>query len=152
MKKVNSKEYPTIKRLQGVIIVPANITPIEDGYNWIRVDYPLTSTMTDEELLADANKKYAASNKDSVLAKGFQTSLGFKIDCMPSNVIDFSQTLSLISLLPDLTEVEVRDYNNVNHTITVAEYKQMCIELGMYVTANRQGYWSEVDSFGLTSD
>lgn len=37
--------------------------------------------------------------------------------------------------------MKVRDYNNDNHTITV--------ELGMYVMANRQGYWSDVDSFGV---
>lgn len=148
--KTNSKEYPTIQRLQGVIIVPANITEKtndegETSYDWERFDYPLTSKLTDEEFLSDANKQYAASNKDTLLGQGCPTSLGFTIDCMPNNVSDFSQTLSLLSIYPVMTEVVVRDYDNINHTITVEQYQQMCIELGAHVMATRQAYWADID-------
>ena len=106
--------------------------------------------------MPDADLKVVVEKLDNVglilkdhgetLRAGCPTSLGFKIDCMENNVADFSQTLGLIIANPDMTEVLVRDYNNVNHTITVDQYKQMCLELGAHVMSVRQAYWADIDA------
>ena len=148
--KTNSKDYPTIKRLQGKILVPTNITlktneEGEESYNYWQVSFPLTSKLSDTELLASANKEYAKISQTETLREGCPTTLGFRIDCMDNNVADFDKTLGLISIYPAMTEVVVRDYDNVNHTITTDQYKAMCIELGAHVTAVRQAYWGTID-------
>ena len=148
--KANSKEYPTIQRLQGKILVPTNINlkineEGEESYNYWQVDFPLNPKYTDEELMHLSNKEYAKIQQTETLEAGCMTSLGFKIDCLPNNVADFSQTLSLISVYPAMTEIIVRDYDNINHTITVEQYQQMCVELGAHVMGVRQAYWSNVD-------
>lgn len=90
-------------------------------------------------------KQAAKNQQQATLRQGCPTSLGFTIDCLPHNVADFAQTLSLISIYPTVTEVVVRDYDNINHTVTVEQYQQMCVELGAHVMATRQAYWSEID-------
>ena len=148
--KTNSKDYPTIKRLQGKILVPTNITRStneegEESYNYWQVPFLLTTKLSNTELTAAADKQYAKLSQTETLRAGCPTSLGFKIDCMENNVADFSQTLGLITANPGMTEVVVRDYDNVNHTITVTEYKQMAMELGAHVMGIRQNYWADVD-------
>ena len=149
--KTNSKDYPTIKRLQGKILVPTNITLStneegEESYSYWQVSFPLTSKLSDTELTAAANKQYAKLSQIETLEAGCTISLGFRIDCMDNNVADFDKTLGLISVSPTTTSVIVRDYNNVNHTITVDQYKQMCLELGTHVMTVRQAYWTDVDA------
>jgi len=148
--KTNSKDYPTIQRLQGKILVPTNISPKtneeeNESYNYWQVSFPLTSKLSNAELTAAANKQYAKLNQIETLQAGCSTSLGFRINCLPNNVADFSQTLGLIGVYPAMAEITVRDYDNVNHTITVEQYKQMCIELGAHVMAIRQAYWTDID-------
>ena len=148
--KTNSKDYPTIQRLQGKILVPTNINLStneegEESYNYWQVSFPLTSKLSNAELTAEANKEYAKLSQTEILEAGCPTSLGFRIDCMDNNKTDFDQTLGLISVYPAMTTVLVRDYDNVNHTITVAQYKQMCLELGAHVMAIRHAYWDDVD-------
>ena len=152
--KTNSKDYPTIKRLQGKILVPTNITSStneddEESYNYWQVSFPLTSKLSDTELAAAANKEYAKLSQIETLKAGCPTSLGFSVDCMDNNVADFDKTLGLIGLYPVMTaapDVKVRDYDNVNHTITVDQYKQMCLELGAHVMGVRQAYWADIDN------
>ena len=149
--KTNSKDYPTIQRLQGKILVPTNITQStneegEESYNYWQVSFPLTSKLSNAELTAAANKEYAKLSQIKTLEAGCPTSLGFRIDCMDNNVADFDKTLGLISIYPTMTEVTVRDYDNLNHTITVDQYKQMCLELGAHVMGVRQAYWADVDA------
>ena len=149
--KTNSKDYPTIKRLQGKILVPTNIAlstneEDEETYNYWQVSFPLTSKLSNAELTAAANKEYAKLSQIETLEAGCPTSLGFFIDCMDNNVADFDKTLGLISIYPAMIEVTVRDYDNVNHVITVDQYKQMCLELGEHVMTIRQAYWVDVDT------
>ena len=152
--KSNSKESPNIQWLQGLCIVPVNITETtneegETSYNWERIDLPdnsINRAKTDAKLQTEANKIYAKVQQEETLKTGCPTSLGFKIDCMDNNVADFDKTLGLLSIYPAMTEVVVRDYDNVNHTVTIEEYKQMCIELGAHVMCIRQAYWAEIDS------
>ena len=152
--KTESKESPTVQWLQGVCIVPVNITTKtnEEGeisYDWDRIDLPANSVnrqKTNEQLQAEANKIYAKTQQTETLTAGCPTSLGFRIDCMDNNVADFNKTLGLLSIYPAMTEIIVRDYDNVNHTITVNQYKTMCIELGAHVTTIRQTYWSKIDN------
>ena len=149
--KTNSKDYPTIKRLQGKILVPTNITlstneECEESYNYWQVSFPLTSKLSDTELTTAANKQYAKLSQIETLEAGCPTSLGFRIDCMDNNKTDFDQTLGLISVYPAMTTVLVRDYDNVNHVITVDQYKQMCLELGAHVMSVRQAYWADIDN------
>jgi hypothetical protein len=149
--KTNSKDYPTIKRLQGKILVPTNITLAtnedgEESYNYWQISFPLTSKLSNAELIAEANKEYAKLSQIETLEAGCPTSLGFRIDCMDKNKTDFDQTLGLISIYSAMTEVLVRDYDNLNHTITVDQYKQMCLELGAHVMAVRQVYWADIDA------
>ena len=149
--KTNSKDYPTIKRLQGKILVPTNITQStneegEESYNYWQVSFPLTSKLSNAELTAEANKEYAKLSQIETLEAGCPTSLGFQIDCMDKNVADFDKTLGLISVSPTTTTVLVRDYDNINHTITIEQYKQMCLELGAHVMTVRQAYWADIDN------
>ena len=148
--KTNSKDYPTIQRLQGKILVPTNINLStneegEESYNYWQVAFPLTSKLSNAELTSEANKEYAKLSQTETLQAGCPTSLGFRIDCMDKNKTDFDQTLGLISIYPAMTEVLVRDYDNNNHTVTVDQYKQMCIELGVHVMTIRQDYWTTID-------
>jgi len=149
--KTNSKDYPTIQRLQGKILVPTNINLStneegEESYNYWQVSFPLTSKLSNAELTAEANKEYAKLSQIETLEAGCPTSLGFRIDCMDNNKTDFDQTLGLISVYPAMTTVLVRDYDNENHTITVDQYKQMCLELGAHVMSVRQAYWADIDN------
>lgn len=95
---------------------------------------------TYDQLKAAINQKYEGLKK-----AGCPTSLGFKIDCMDNNIADFDQSITLLDLSGAET-ITVRDYDNVNHVITVAEYKQICLELGAHIMGLRQQRWAEIDA------
>ena len=79
MKKTNSKQYPTIQYLQGVIIVPANIEQITDdegnvSYNWIRVDLEdnqINRAKSDETLMVEVAESLLNQEKKERLDAGF---------------------------------------------------------------------------------
>lgn len=77
--KTNSKEYPAVQWLQGVVICPVKITEKtnEDGevsYDWERVDLPATSVnrqKTDDQLISEATSQWANAEKKAMLDAGF---------------------------------------------------------------------------------
>ena len=148
--KAFSADYPIIQNLQNKILVPTDIQQLTDEegvdyYEYYQASYPQSPRLSDDEYYSLANKEHAKKMQEEILQKGCPTSLGFKIDCMPNNVSDFVGTSIRISIDPSITHMKVRDYDNENHIITVAEYNQMCIELGDYVTVTREAYWADID-------
>ena len=139
----------TIIRLKDNACIPAD--PRNSDYaaylEWIKegnTPEPVPVPTTEE--LAAISKATAKKIQEDTLKAGCPTSLRFRVDCMDNNVADFDKTLGLISISPAMTEIIVRDYDNVNHTITVAQYKQMCVEIGVHVMTIRQAYWTAIDN------
>lgn len=56
--------------------------------------------------------------------QGLSVSLGFKIDIMQENVIDWQGNYEAMKL-KGLTETNVRDYDNKLHTISFSDYETM---------------------------
>ena len=77
--KTNSKESPNIQWLQGVCIVPVNITETtktedEISYNWERIDLPDNGTnrnKTDVQLITEAINSWLNTEKRLRLDAGF---------------------------------------------------------------------------------
>lgn len=77
--KSNSKEYPTVQWLQGVCIVPVNITEKtnEEGevsYDFTRIDLPDNSTnrnKTAAELVRESTLLWLSEEKKTRLTAGF---------------------------------------------------------------------------------
>lgn len=65
---------------------------------------------------------------DAITKEGCALSLGFKIDFETHNRTEFALGLQLINET-GLSEMTIRDFDNVNRTISAAEYKQMVLEM-----------------------
>lgn len=69
---------------------------------------------------------------ENQLRLGYDTSLGIKVDCKPDDISNWTATLKLLDLIPSLETVSIGDYYNDSHTLTIDQYKQLCIETGIY--------------------
>lgn len=132
---------------QQSVAVPISIAEIErDGENLyqfdmriVDVDGPVDPTQL------DCVKKYLKSAikdiHDETIQKGCPLSFGFRVDCAPLNITDWSAALQLLQLSGE-TEIEVCDYDNVTHTLSSAQYAQMCGEVGVYLQGLRSIKWT----------
>lgn len=151
MKRTYSKEYPEIMKLQGQILVPADIQEDADLDGNTAYSYVLCRFNADApDLQLQAEKQVIKQKYDASLAEGcFIESLGFRVDCKPENCADFAESLAVWNLAyadqPN-AEVVVRDYDNQNQTIVFAEYQVLCQELGAHVMQLRKEKWTAIDA------
>ena len=124
------------KKLYKLDSLPFSLS--EDEIASLIEHYDQGEVLTPEQKKQAINRKYKA-----LLKQGCPTSLGFKIDCESNNVNDFSQSLSLLNI-SGLTEIVVRDYDNINHTVSKEDFTQICLELGSHIMTLRQQKWDEV--------
>jgi len=75
------------------------------------------------------------------LRKGYLTSLGFRVDCKLEDLNNFDVALKLAEMA-GMTEITIRDYDNITRTLTFDEYKQMCLELGQYIQELFKKKWT----------
>lgn len=62
---------------------------------------------------------------------GADTSFGFKVDCRPSDISNWTSSLTLLQTLGEnAPNINIRDFTNETHELTFDQYKQLCIELG----------------------
>lgn len=76
---------------------------------------------------------------------GFTCTNGIKIQCAEIDVIRWMQAKSLMDLA-GLTEVTIRDYDNVNHTVSAQVYNGMVTELGAYLQGLLATAWGRKDA------
>lgn len=147
----HSTEKPEPIRLHGKILYPVEIVEnTNGGYNFEYKEIEDTGQDITDLIWISAIEYQFKHDKivdehTKQLAAGCPISLGFRIDCLPSNVSDFDQTLSLLSLA-GAENVLVKDYDNEEHTLTIEQYKQMCLELGIHVMNLRHNRWAAVDA------
>lgn len=170
MDRICSKEPPIPRRRRGMIAVPVNIqaepapTGMDEypqspeatgGYSYTRVELPDNGQdLQDTQIILDLrqtaehqaiNQAYTDSLADGCLIE----SLAIRVDCKPENCADFSQSLAILGMAyadqPNAT-VTIRDYYNINHPVTFAEFQVLCQELGAHVTRLRQEKWAAVDA------
>lgn len=77
---------------------------------------------------------------------GFDTSLGFKVGCREIDLSRYLLSLNLVSLSHDVDEITVRDYGNINRSLTAEQYQQMCLEVLSYWFLLHQKRWGLKDS------
>lgn len=149
----HSIEKPETIRLHGKILYPFEIIENKNGYNFeykeiqdIGQDITNISWLSKTEYQLKHDKIVDEHTRQ--LSAGCPTTLGFKIDCLPSNVSDFEQTLSLLSLT-GAESVLVKDYDNEEHTLTIEQYKQMCLELGIHVMTLRHNRWAAINAIKI---
>lgn len=153
MKYTHSNEYPVTRKLQGVYQVPVDVQEVTDeegNVSYKYVIYKFDKLVPNIEVIA--NHKHAKAKYYELLSQGCEiTSLGFKIDCMDNNVSDFVGKLVATVALGKADDeiILVRDYNNVIHEVTVAQFKVLCGELDDYVTNCRITCWADVDAVGV---
>lgn len=132
-----------------------NTSQAPQAYSCHRIQIPDTGqdlTSPDTVLAMRRQAEHQAVNQtyaESLAAGCPVESLGFRVDCKPENCSDFAQSLSIWSMAyadkPN-AQVTVRDYDNVNHDITYAEFQVLCQELGAHVMRLRQEKWAAVDA------
>ena len=83
------------------------------------------------EELKDHKKSEIKQTLEQIQKEGCLTTLGFKIDFQKENRDDFTGGLLLMQNA-GLTEMSIRDFDNVNHMLSSEEYTQMCLEMGQY--------------------
>jgi hypothetical protein len=112
---------------------------------------PVIEPIPSSEILETQKAAIKQAYSDT-LSEGCPTSFGFRVDCMPSNQLDFSGAFQIMQVAaqmdPTVTTI-VRDYDNQNHVMTFQEYTQLCLELGMYVTQKRQEMWAAIDALAV---
>ena len=74
------------------------------------------------------------------LKKGYLTSFGFKVDSKLEDLNNFDVTLKFAEMA-GMTEIAIRDYDNITRTLTFDEFKQMCLELGQHIQQQFQKKW-----------
>lgn len=150
----HSTERPEPIRLHGKILYPFEIAEnLDGGYNFEYKEIEdVGQDITDSAWIAETEYQLKhdkiVNEHTKQLSEGCPTSLGFKIDCLPSNVSDFDQTLSLLSLA-NAENVLVKDYDNEEHTLTIEQYKQMCLELGIHVMTLRHNRWVAINTIKI---
>ncbi len=125
---------------------PEQIQEVTAFYHSWSAPTPEPYVPTVEDKVQEHKSAYLAK-----LSEGFLTSAGFMIDCMENNQVDFALRLQLeeAARAQDSTRddlILVRDYNNVNHQVTFEEFKSICLELGEYISGQRELLWSMIDN------
>jgi hypothetical protein len=75
------------------------------------------------------------------LAKGCPISLGFKVDCMPANVLDWTSGYNLLEIT-GAPGIDIRGYDNVEYFTTFTDYQTMCMEIGVHCQTLRSKSWA----------
>lgn len=100
-----------------------------------------TYTDIDLEVYKTKRKNAIKTSYETELTQGLTVTAGFKIDCDNRDNNNFSTNYNYIKL-KGLTSTTVRDYDNLTHTLTLAEYETMCLELGDHVTTLYGKKWT----------
>lgn len=85
-------------------------------------------------------KQAVKQHHDELIDQGCPTSFGFRVDCKSQNVVDWSAALQLLQLSGAPT-IDICDFDNTTHTLTAAQFTQMCGEIGMYLAGLRSTKW-----------
>lgn len=158
--KSQSSQYPMITQYtESDVAVPINITAVEHPENGTQYEFDLIilSQPGDTNNLNAVKSYLNAAIKayhDELILQGCQTSFGFKVDCQAKNVVDWSAALQLLQLSGG-TEIDICDYDNATHTLTAAQYAQMCGEIGQYLAELRAEKWrirTAIDAAGSIDD
>lgn len=106
----------------------------------------------DSEVLEDAKiPKYEEISRrfEEILLEGKDVSLSsgknFKVDCAQKDINNWTSQLQLIQLvgMGDSEELTIGLYNNTEILITIAEFKEMCIDVGSYYSGLYQTKWQK---------
>jgi hypothetical protein len=83
-----------------------------------------------KELQKDKIKEHFAIT----LINGAGTYLGFKVDCKPEDISNWTSQLVLVGTagMKDDYWLSLRDYDNQTRYLTVGQFKNMCLEVGSY--------------------
>lgn len=70
----------------------------------------------------------------------------FKVDCKPEDISNWTSSLVLINTAEELgsplTEMPIRTYDNEEMTLSILEYKQMCLITGNYYMGLYMKKWN----------
>ena len=93
-------------------------------------------------------KQEIKSEFTNQFSKGYQCSLGFKVDCKKEDIINLQGAYQLAKS-KNLTTIDIRDYNNQIHSVTPDELNTIINELLEYHESLFQKKWNlenEIDS------
>ena len=106
----------------------------------IRPVYTYTDLSLEDYKIKRTN--YIKSEYDATLFLGFDTSLGFKIDCQKEDIRNFAAEYLGMGIDGDTTTI-ICDFNNEVHSITKSQYETMCSELRAYVKPLWNRKWTK---------
>ena len=79
---------------------------------------------------------------DAARDAGMKSALGFRVDVKPINVADWMGALQLLEITAAGT-VTIRDADNVVHEVTAANYRALCVEIGVFLSGLRATKWTK---------
>ena len=75
------------------------------------------------------------------LENGYLTSFGFRVDAKLEDLNNFDILLKYAEMA-NLDTITIRDYNNIVRTLSIDDFRQLCIELGNFLQNQFQKKWS----------
>jgi hypothetical protein len=103
------------------------------------------------EQIVDAELNLTKSNQKEIIKQSYEQCLlegcgcflGFKVDCKPSDISNWTSMLVLIDTakMTDDQYISLRDFDNITHYVTVGYFKAMTIQVGLYYQALFGAKW-----------
>lgn len=119
-------------------------------------DFDSLSWKLDLSKFKEQKNEKIKQDYEKTLTEGVQCKIGFRVNCEPKDIANWTASLQMIREASELgipmETIQVRDFDNVTHELTISEFKQMCIEIGMYYQSLFNKKWdlqnqiSSVDS------
>lgn len=127
-KNTETGQIGTLYKLLPNVSNPFKLTEEQLGDLNIVKHVPEAPPEPSLEELKYSKNEHIKKELDNITKEGCDISLGFKIDFETHNRTEFALGLQLINET-GLESMTIRDFDNVNHIITAAEYKQMVLEM-----------------------
>jgi uncharacterized protein (DUF488 family) len=102
----------------------------------------------DIELSRKIKESEIKGKLDLDLSLGFTTN-NIKMDCKLEDIMKFDSGIKLAENLNEI-ELVIRDFDNISHTVDIAESKIMITELGSYYQSKLSHKWEIIDLINIS--
>jgi len=104
----------------------------------------------DIETAKTIRRRFMDDHMDSVRKLGFVCTNEIHIQCQEKDLFRWGQALDIITLA-NLDSITVRDINDDNHAVAVADFQTMMIKLGVYIQTLLGTAWAKKDMINACS-
>lgn len=151
VKRPNNLTKEQLKDLNVYEVIRDN-SNIEPWQYVVRSDYTFDSasevinetrvveSKTIEDFKEEIKKSKIKKVLFDVLSEGFETSKGITLDAEKDRMNDFANAVQFAEA-SGATNITIRDFYNVTHEVSITDFNQMILELGMNYQQQLQNKW-----------